>query len=71
MQDICTDTGLLKEVGAPGELSVGASEEQFLSRETPPTPSLGCTPAGQVMEGGVVSLASARNSYTPSLASRT
>lgn len=35
MQDICTDTGLLKEVGAPGELSVGASEEQFLSRETP------------------------------------
>lgn len=70
MQDLCTDTGILKEVGAPGELNVGASEEQFLSRETP-TPSLGCTPAGQVMEGGVVSLASARSSYTPSLASRT
>lgn len=65
MQDLCTDTGILKEVGAPGELSA-EGVRKFLSMKSS-TSSLGCIPAGQELEGGVVSLASARSSYTPSL----
>lgn len=29
VQDLCTDTGLLKEVGAPGELSVEGMKSSF------------------------------------------